>query len=98
QLNVRQVLSIPDQAIHHVYFPHHVVVTLLVPMENGTGIEGATVGNEGMVGLRVALGAATSTEEIVVQVGGEAMQMSYLDFRQALDDSPLLRSVVSRYT
>jgi len=54
QLAVRQVLSVPDQRIEHVYFPRDAVVTLLVPMEHGTGIEGATVGNEGMLGVRLA--------------------------------------------
>ncbi len=98
QLEVRQVLSIPDQAIHHVYFPRDAVVTLLVPMENGTGIEGATVGNEGLLGLQVALGAATATEEVVVQIAGDAVQMSQTAFCQAIEHCPPLRSAVLRYT
>jgi CRP-like cAMP-binding protein len=98
RLNVRQVLSVPDQTIQYVYFPRDAVITLLVPMENGTGIEGATVGNEGMIGLHVALGAATATEEVVVQIAGDAVQMGQADFRQALEYNPLLNRVVSRYT
>jgi hypothetical protein len=98
RLNVRQVLSVPDQTIQYVYFPRDAVITLLVPMENGTCIEGATVGNEGMIGLHVALGAATATEEVVVQIAGDAVQMGQADFRQALEYNPLLNRVVSRYT
>jgi CRP-like cAMP-binding protein len=98
RLGARQVLSIPGQTIEHVYFPRDAVVTLLVPMENGTGIEGATVGNEGLIGLQIALGAVTATEEVVVQIEGDAVQVSRIDFRQALESSPPLRGVVSRYT
>jgi CRP-like cAMP-binding protein len=98
QLQVRQVLSVPDQAIDHVYFPRDAVVTLLVPMENGTGVESATVGNEGMLGVGIALGAVTATEEVVVQIAGEAVQMTQFHFRQAFEHTPILHSEVSRYT
>ncbi|HEV7662304.1 MAG TPA: Crp/Fnr family transcriptional regulator, partial [Chloroflexota bacterium] len=55
-LDHRQVLASPDQPMLYVYFPRDAVVSLLVPMEDGSAAEGATVGCEGMIGLQVFLG------------------------------------------
>src|SRR5437867_1501872 len=43
-------------SLRHVYFPTSGMVSLTVLMENGKEVEAATIGNEGMIGLPVALG------------------------------------------
>ena len=62
----RQILGLPDESISRVYFPRTAVASLLVPMQNGSAVEGATVGKEGMLGLEGFLGGATSPVEVVV--------------------------------
>src|ERR1700674_6127369 len=57
-LHAHEVLAYIDEPLAHVYFPCDAVVTLLVPMEDGAAVEGAAIGNEGLVGLGVFLGDA----------------------------------------
>ncbi len=49
------------EPIEHVYFPLTGVVSLISYMEDGRGIEVATIGNEGMVGLPVFLQASVTS-------------------------------------
>jgi hypothetical protein len=54
-------------------------------MEDGRGIEVATAGNEGMVGLPVFLqGTLTSAHHAFCQIPGEALRMSARRFGDAL--------------
>ena len=55
----REVVLEAAGPIPWVYFPLTSVISLLTPMADGTAIEYATVGNEGVVGLPVFLGAET---------------------------------------
>jgi CRP-like cAMP-binding protein len=97
-LHAHQVLAFPDEPPRYVYFPGDAVVTLLVPMQNGMAVEGATIGNEGLVGLAIFLGDAAPSEEMVVQIGGEAARMRAADFRSAVAHSVALQIQLQRYT
>jgi CRP-like cAMP-binding protein len=97
-LEAKHVLASPEQPIHHVYFPRDAVISVLVPMEDGSAAEGATIGNEGMVGLSVFLGDSTANEEIVPAVAGEALRMRASIFRDLVKQAPALQSVLHRYT
>src|SRR5688572_29293478 len=55
-LEARDVLFDPDRRIEHVYFPEDCLASLVAIMADGSAVETATVGNEGMVGLAVFLG------------------------------------------
>jgi CRP-like cAMP-binding protein len=97
-LQARQVVAAPEEPTRYVYFPRNAVLSLLVPMEDGTAVEGAILGNEGVVGLQVFLGEGAATEEIVVQVPGEAARMRAIDFRIALASSGELQTLLHRYS
>jgi CRP-like cAMP-binding protein len=97
-LKAHQVLAYPDEPQTHVYFPRDAVVTLLVLMQDGAAVEGATIGNEGLVGLAVFLGDAAPNEEMVVQVPGEAARMPAADFRRTIASSVKLQTQLQRYT
>jgi CRP-like cAMP-binding protein len=97
-LEAKQVLASPEQPIHHVYFPRDAVISVLVPMEDGSAAEGATIGNEGMVGLGVFLGDNTANEEIVPAVPGEALRMRASIFRDFVKQSLPLQTILHRYT
>ena len=97
-LHVKQVLAAPEEPTRYVYFPRDAVLSLLVPMEDGTAVEGAMLGNEGVVGLQVFLGEGAPMEEIVVQVPGEAARMRANDFRIAFAGSCELQMLLHRYS
>jgi hypothetical protein len=74
-LSLRQVLYQVNKSIEHVYFPHQAIVSLVSTMKNSSTIEVGLVGNEGMVGIPVILGANSSINQVKVQVARSAMRM-----------------------
>src|SRR5919197_6689195 len=85
--------------MHHAYFPGRGVVSALAVMEDGRAIEVATVGNEGMVGLPLLVGAKTAPNRVIVQVPGEALRMGADVLREEVSrDSPLRRLLVLYHT
>src|SRR5947209_6553574 len=75
-LELKQVLYKAFSPIDYVYFPLRGVVSNLTVMEDGSAIEVATVGNEGVLGLTAFIGAETSPNEVMVQVEGDGPRMS----------------------
>ncbi|RUT03280.1 hypothetical protein DSM106972_055880 [Dulcicalothrix desertica PCC 7102] len=67
-------------------------------MENGESIEVGTVGNEGMAGLPIFLGATTIPGEAFSQVPGSAMRMKASVFRREVTPGNVIYSLLQRYT
>ena len=66
-------------------------------MTDGGTVEVGTVGNEGMVGTPVFLGAGSSPSRTFAQVPGEALRMPVAPFRKEVDaEDHVLHTVVSR--
>src|SRR4051812_50062905 len=72
RLDRRQVLYEPNAPIARVYFPHEGLTSMLTVLEDGTSIETAMIGPEGMIGVPVIGGNLTSPSRAVVQAGGGA--------------------------
>jgi CRP-like cAMP-binding protein len=94
---LREVVYEPNGPITHVYFPLSGVFSLLVHMADGLAVEAGTVGNEGMVGLPVFLGAETSPHQAFAQVAGDSLRMRTEDFKGALRRDGPLHEVLQRY-
>src|SRR2546425_6060492 len=97
-LSIRQVLYEADTLIAHVYFPVSGVMSVVIALKNGESVEVATIGNEGMVGSAVFLGAERSPTKAFCQVAGQALKMRSDGFRRALEEHPEFADVVRRYT
>src|SRR6202158_5657753 len=74
-LEFKHVLYEARSPIDYAYFPNRGVVSALTVMVDGRAIEVATVGDEGMVGLPLLVGAKTTANRMIVQVPGEALRM-----------------------
>jgi CRP-like cAMP-binding protein len=98
ELTPRKVLYDPDKPIEYVYFPEDGVISLVANMKEGSILEVATIGKEGMVGLPVFLGAVSSPLQAFAQVPGYALQMSTADFKREVMNGFGLRQVLERYT
>ncbi|HLY65138.1 MAG TPA: Crp/Fnr family transcriptional regulator [Chloroflexota bacterium] len=83
------------EPFRHVWFPLSGVVSLVVLMKDGRGVDAATVGFEGMVGAPVVLG--TELSQVTVQIEGEALRVPAPEFCQLLQQDPALRDVLLRY-
>ena len=98
ELGIKQVLFDVDRPIEHVYFPEAVVVSVLSVMADGSAVETATIGHEGMVGLPVFLATDQMSAQAFCQVPGAALRMSSDAFRRAVERSRALTHVMHRYT
>ena len=96
-----ELIQPPGQPIRTVYFPLSGVVSLMTPLGDGSAIETATVGREGMVGVGAFLGGGTlGNAQAMSQVPGEMLSMNAGAFRSALDGdvTSKLRTVMLAYT
>ena len=92
-----QILSEPDDTLEWVYFPSAGMLSMLTVLEDGEAIEAASVGNEGMSGVQIALGASRATTRTVVQLEGHGLRIPADKFRFHLGHSEALRALTGRY-
>jgi CRP-like cAMP-binding protein len=98
-LALKQILYEARSSIDYAYFPNRGVVSALTVMEDGRAIEVATIGDEGMVGLPLLVGAKTTANRLIVQVPGEALRMAEEVLRDEVSrDSALRRLLVLYHT
>lgn len=97
QLKLNEVLYLPRERIKHVYFLTGGIISLLTILEDGTTIEAAVVGAEGMVGLSVIMGVEKATNEALVQAEGLALRMRADDLRAGFNKESALRDSLMGY-
>ncbi len=97
-LTYGQVLYEPGEPMLDVYFPSDCLVSLLTLVEGHRALEVGLVGREGMIGARLALGAATSSVRALVQGTGTAMRMSSTRFLREFRRSPSLQRALLKFT
>lgn len=85
--------------INYVYFPETAVFSMLATMEDGRAIEVGPVGRDGLVGLRIALGAETTPDRVIVHIAGNALRLKASVLKAELDAGrkTLFRNLI-RYT
>jgi CRP-like cAMP-binding protein len=96
-LTLHPVAGGPASQLSSVLFPLSGFVSLVVKLNDAPGLEVGMVGNEGMVGVALALGGKSVPWHIVVQGEGDAMGYSARLFGQLLPQCPTLRQRVHRY-
>jgi CRP-like cAMP-binding protein len=97
-LSLKDVIHEANGPIARVLFPLGGVVSLVLIMEGGLTVEVATVGNEGMVGTPVFLGADRSPMRAIVQVPGEALGVDVPVFQEEMRRGGPLPALIGRYT
>lgn len=97
-LKRKQLLYEVGQPIEHVYFITEGVGSILSYFADGTAVETATVGNEGMVGIGVYLGVPAVAERAIVQVEGGGFRMPAARLRDCLQNCPTLSPLLKLYT
>jgi CRP-like cAMP-binding protein len=80
-----------------LYFPTSGVVSLLSRMENGEVAEIAITGNDGVVGVALFMGGATTTTDATVQSAGFAYRLSGEVSRKEFSRAGPLHDLLLRY-
>jgi CRP-like cAMP-binding protein len=97
-LNFKQIIYAPDEPIEYVYFPNSGVISLVNVTEDGKTVEAGMVGNEGMAGIPVLLGADKMPSLAISQVVGDAVRMKADVFKREVTPGTSLYKLLLRYT
>lgn len=97
-LVLKQELIEAGRPFHHVHFMLNGVVSLVAASADGTLIEVATIGNEGMVGLAAFLGAGAAPLTAFTQVPGEALRMNAAALQEEVHNGGALNDALRLYT
>ncbi|HEY3530302.1 MAG TPA: Crp/Fnr family transcriptional regulator [Nocardioides sp.] len=95
---IRQQVFEPGEPITHVYFPLGCVYSMVAVADDRVVIEVATTGPEGMAGLPLFLGAATSPHSAFCQIPGQAARLDADSLRALLSDDGTLHALLNRLT
>lgn len=97
-LEFKEMLYEQGGRIDRVFFPLSGVMSLVSMMEDGRGVEIATVGSEGFVGLPVFLQSTlTSSHRAFAQIPGRAIVFGAAEFLEASNSSGPFHAVLQRY-
>ena len=83
--------------IDFAYFPTGAVLSALTIMRDGSVIEVATTGNEGLGGHTAAFGGKTSPNKVIVQIGGDGLRIEAKALRAEVANSGPLRELLTSY-
>jgi CRP-like cAMP-binding protein len=99
-IHTRQVLHKQGQPFRHVYFPNGGVVSITTVLSDGTTVEAATVGVEGMLGIEAFLSAdAVAPGAALMRVPDtNAEMLSVKEFRREVRERGALHDLMGRYT
>ncbi|HEX8522041.1 MAG TPA: Crp/Fnr family transcriptional regulator [Tepidisphaeraceae bacterium] len=96
-LSLGEVVAQPGTPPKWVHFPESGVLSSMVVLENGSTVEGSTVGNEGMDGLYLMADRLANPYKINVQVAGEFMRLPASTFKKVLVESAPMTQLLTRY-
>jgi len=92
------VLARPGEPIEYAYFPTSGMVSIVALMSKGLGAEVATVGNEGMIGLPIFLGAGSSPFHLMAQLAGQSIRIPAKRLEMALVPGSRLTALLRTYS
>jgi len=98
QLTLKQVLHKRGEPIRHVYFPGGGFCSILTVLEDGTMVEVATIGREGMIGAFAATDGRPPNSIAMVQ--GETdicYRMTAVAFRREMDRRGAFYDMMNHY-
>jgi CRP-like cAMP-binding protein len=98
-LKLKHVVHTAGDAVEHVYFPGEGFLSVLTVLEDGSRVEVATIGREGVAGLPAALdGGDPSPSETMVQAEMDTCyRMSRADFRREMEQRGAFYEVISKF-
>jgi CRP-like cAMP-binding protein len=95
-LTTGRVVSDVNEGHEHVYFPETGVISSVSVMADGSAVETATIGPEGVAGLAVFHGVDWTPEHVFVQVPGEGYRIAADALRRLLPSMPALTAALHR--
>ena len=98
EMPLGKVLYESGGTLTHVYFPTTSIVSLLYVMEDGASAEIAVVGNEGIIGISLFMGGASTPSRAVVQSAGQGLRLNAALMLQEFNQGGPVLHLLLRYT
>jgi len=84
RLDYAEVLFESNDTLEHAYFPVTSAASLLCCLDDGSCVEVATVGKEGVIGISVVLGNAKTLTQAITKIEGLAYRISAKELKNIL--------------
>lgn len=97
ELAIGQVLSQPGDILQHAYFPNTCLIALMMENNQDKGLEVGLIGEEGMLGIQIMIGASVSPYKIVVQGKGKALRIPSAMLLTQIDENIMLNDRLNSY-
>ena len=97
RFRAREVLHEPHARLKYAYFPNDGVISLVVTTEDGSTVEAAMVGREGLAGIAGAVGINRSPLRQMVQITGEGYRIKAEALAAFLESAPRFQAAICRY-
>ena len=85
------------EEMHYVYFPLDCIVVLISSVESKATVEVGLIGNEGMVGAPILLGAKHSNSQALILTEGKALRLPAAVVKKEAKRSSRLRELMLTY-
>jgi CRP-like cAMP-binding protein len=83
--------------IDYAYFPTGAVLSALNIMQDGSAIEVATIGNEGLAGHTIAVGGRRSVNRVIVQIADGGLRIEASALRQEAEKGGPFKDLLEDY-
>lgn len=97
QLKRQDVLQEPHRPVSKVYFLERGMAIMFADSQRDGRVEVGMVGRFGLVGVPAVLGTRMSTHRCVVEIAGNALQVTSRELRRSMDGHPVLRQHLMNY-
>ena len=88
----------PGEQLQFAYFPISAIVSLHYVTKSGASSETAGVGNEGVVGIPLFMGGASTPSSAVVHTAGQAYRLPRSVIQREFDRAGPMQRLLLRYT
>jgi CRP-like cAMP-binding protein len=85
------------ETIKQIYLPHSGIVSLIVELATGEGVEVAMIGRDSIVGASAALGVPVAVTDAIVLLPGTASVIDVDRFREVVEQRAALRATLVRH-
>ena len=86
------------EEINFIYFPLDSIVVLISSVETKATVEVGLIGNEGMVGATILMGAKNSTSQALILTEGKALRLPAAVLKKEAKRASRMREVMLNYT
>jgi CRP-like cAMP-binding protein len=97
EFKLSQVVCTVDQPITHIYFPINCFISITQNIDRHSPIEIGMIGDEGLLGAEIAIGAESNKFSALIQGAGHAWKIDAQLFLGEMNRSTELKAIVNAF-